>query len=119
MEDDKGLERVEENSRAQGVMAVCAHLRRRARPLLRWSSGTLGRPSQGRVSGKGDQGVRGGLGRLPGEGVLTWALQGGLRMRAGGMNDVMVLPKGCLPQAPFSARPVTTHQHDSHYTPSY
>lgn len=55
-------------------MALCAYLRWGTRQLLLWSSGpldlwdsgTLGRGSQGRVSGKGDQGGLGGLERLPG-----------------------------------------------------
>lgn len=87
-------------------MALCAYLRRGTRQLLRWSSGPLGLWDSGeRVSRtsfrEGGSGRAGWSGKAAWRGVLTWALPGGLRMRAGGMNDVMVLPKGLLLQTPL------------------
>lgn len=60
VEDEKG------SRGCDGPVCISKTGKEAASLLLLWSSGTLGRGSQGRVSGKGDQGGLGGLERLPG-----------------------------------------------------
>lgn len=111
VEDEIGLERVEEMFCTRYDDSTCIFKTESEAAVLPvfWSPGIPGRWSQGRVLEKGDQAEQGGLESLPREGVLTWALPGGFRMSTGGIDNVIILPKGHFLQTPLS----TSYNHSA------
>lgn len=119
VEGENGLEQVEEKfcTRRDDSTCVFKTESEAAVLLVFWSPGIPGSWSQGRVLERGDQAGQGGLKSLPGGGVLTWALSGGFRMSTGGIDNVIILPKGHFLQTPLS----TYYNHStvwySHHNP--